>query len=165
MASRLEKSLECMKPHMLLKDGRRPAYFALLDLASKPFWTPEECDKGVVDLVADLKRHRKELHEEAVSLKGKEVGDGWRVFTVCGDGLAQPAEGDCPKIVSLLRRHSSCVSMQCPFQASLVSVLQPRSKVAGHFGPTNFRLRLQFPLSGAEGCWIQCGKERSSYEE
>jgi aspartyl/asparaginyl beta-hydroxylase (cupin superfamily) len=163
MKSRLERSVEAMKPNTLLQDGRRPVYFALLDLPSKPFWRADEL-RGVTELIDDLRSRRDELLEEMKALRGHDFGDGWSVFTVCGDGK-EPREKECSKTLELLRRHSECVSLACPFQATLVSLLQPRGHVSGHFGPTNFRLRIQFPLSDANGCWIQCGKEKSFYED
>lgn len=50
---------------MTFEDGRKPAYFGLLDLESKPFWSAEECDVGTVDLIEDLKRNHEALLEEA----------------------------------------------------------------------------------------------------
>ncbi len=153
-----------MAPNVLLEDGRRPVYFCMLDLPSKPFWNAEEC--GAQELVAVLREHKTKLLEEVQCLRGhgKDHGNGWSVFTVVGDGKP-PATNECPLLISILRQFPSCVSFDCPFQASLISVLGPHGSVKSHFGPTNFRLRLQFLLtSESNGCWLRCGKEESRYD-
>lgn len=141
MMSRFERSLEASRPNTLFEDGRRPVYFALLDLPSKPFWKPDECD-GAVALLQDLQDHAEELRNEVRSLRGKDKGNGWSVFTVCGDGQ-EPAENELPLLISLLRRHPCVSSFTCPFQVEkliwikgvLLSCVFPQASLLSVLGP------------------------------
>jgi hypothetical protein len=119
-ASRFERSLAALASNTLLPDGRRPVYFAFLDLKSRPFWEPSDCDPGVPELLNDLRRNREALLNEVKLVRHqtneKQLGNNWSVLTVFGDGKeASDADASFPVLMSLLRRHK-CVSFRCPFQ-------------------------------------------------
>ena len=170
--SRVERSRERLGRVTVFDDGRKPTYAALLDLPSKPFWRAVEV-AGVPELLAELCELRVALLAEALVLRPsaarKEVestgGGSWSVVTVCENGRWLVSEAQAPVLRGVLERHRATVLTMSLFASCMLSFLEPGGALAPHYGPTNLRLRLQFPLSETRGCRLMCGAEQSDYEE
>ena len=104
--------------------------------------------------------------------------DAWRVFYLMEEGVWDTTNcNQCPILTSLLQNNLRGKLCDCSFGYAYFSRLQPGAQIAPHFGPTNFKLRLQLPLllpsqrsvmsdTDAEffsGCFIQCGGARREY--
>ncbi len=170
--SRLERSLEQLGRVTVLPDGRKPTHATLLDLPSKPFWRADEVSPGVEALLADLRSCRPALLEEALALKERAVRKElesnkgrWSCLAVAENGDMKLEAADLPVLHALLERHSATVLTRWLFSSCLLSYLEAGGRLAAHYGPSNVRLRLQFPLSGVAECRLVCGGEESRYEE
>ena len=175
ISKRLEKTIEMVScgKRFVFEDGRKPGYFGLCDLDSKPFWMADECDDDVLDLINDLKENHDALLAEALQFEKKELceeGEGfrtesngkWFVRKISADGkMSYP--GECPVLEKILKSHP-CVCYETLFSAVIVSYLYPGGCIKPHHGPTNARLRLQYPLRKNESCELYCGEESTKYE-
>lgn len=191
LSDRLRRSVAMVGQRMTFSDGRRPCYFGLLDLESKPFWSAEECQEGTKELIEDLKRNHSVLLEEAkeverlhlarldrrrrlvfgfcfvfcLTWKPRDQGKvqsngGWAVHCVTVEGKMS---GTCPNLLALLERHRHVVCTREMFSACIISILRPGGKIYPHYGPTNLRLRLQYPLTINGACRLYCGGEERDY--
>lgn len=70
----------------------------------------------------------------------------------------------CPVLLALLARHSRVVCAKEMFSACIISILRSGGEIYPHHGPTNLRLRLQYPLSLNEECRIYCGGQERDYK-
>ncbi len=169
--SRVERSREQLGRVTVFPDGRKPTYAALLDLESKPFWRASEA-AGVEALVAELREHRAALLAEAVALRPRgdtkqleSLRDSWSVVAVSENGQWLLSHHQAPVLLGLLERHRGTVLTTSLFASCMLSFLEPGGALAPHYGPSNLRLRLQFPLSEVRGCRLVCGAEESRYED
>ena len=106
--------------------------------------------------------------------------DAWRVFYLMEEGVWDTTNCNrCPILASLLQNNLRGKLCDCSFGYAYFSRLQPGAQIAPHFGPTNFKLRLQLPLllpsqrsvlsesdsasAFFSGCFIQCGGARREY--
>lgn len=166
--SRLEKSLSRVGEIHVFEDGRKPTYVSLLDLDSKPFWTCEEC--GLTALLGDLRSESAALLQEARALREKfgqlkktESKRGrWQIVEV--EGISN-LEHEGPVLSRILAMHSNEILRGVPFASSMFSFLEGNDAIAKHYGPSNVRLRLQFPLCGElDKCRLFCGELESDYK-
>ena len=107
--------------------------------------------------------------------------DAWRVFYLMEEGVWDTTNcNQCPILTSLLQNNLRGKLCDCSFGYAYFSRLQPGAQIAPHFGPTNFKLRLQLPLllpsqrsavmsdtdvEFFSGCFIQCGGARREYHQ
>lgn len=109
--------------------------------------------------------------------------DAWRLFYLMEEGVWNKTNcSKCPVLTSLLQHNLKGKLCECSFGYAYFSRLRPGTDIAPHFGPTNFKLRLQLPLllptqrsaimmqseqpSESEifkGCFIQCGGAKREY--
>lgn len=170
MEDRLSKSFALAGALTVFEDGRKPTYFSVLDLESKPFWSADEID-GMEVLLTDLQQYREQLLVEArvlLSLHGqrKETESKLRMWQIVELDKLDNIEISAPQLNALLSRHAGTLLRQTAFSALMISSLVCSDSISKHYGPSNVRLRLQFPLStNLENCRLYCGKEMSSYEK
>jgi hypothetical protein len=169
--SRVERSRGQLGRVTVFPDGRKPTYAALLDLDSKPFWRASEAP-GVEALVADLCEQRAALLAEAMGLRPHAVTKelesslgSWSVLAVSENGMWLLSAERAPVLRGVLGRHCDTVLTTALFASCMLSFLEAGGALAPHYGPSNLRLRLQFPLSLPQGCRLVCGGEQSRYEE
>ena len=169
LSDRLKRSIDKLGTRFAFRDGRRPEYFGLLELESKPFWTAKQCGPDVEALLATLATKRDALRAEVAAARDAhriardvESNGQWSIRYVSRDGQL---EASAPATLrSILAQHAACVP-SLPFCASIVSFLGPHGKIKPHYGPTNLRLRLQFPLSATDDCRLFCGDEQHAYAD
>lgn len=156
-SERLSKSISHLGRAFVFEDGRRPSYFGLLELSSKPFFLAAET--GAEELVADLRAHKDALLEEALVYehwiaKDTESNAKWSIRYVSRDG---ELVSDAPPLLrEIIERHACCCT-EMPFAAVILSRLEAGGEIQPHYGPTNLRVRLQFPLSPVDECRLVCG--------
>jgi aspartyl/asparaginyl beta-hydroxylase (cupin superfamily) len=169
LSARLKKSVELLGTRQEFEDGRKPMYYALMDLRSKPFYRAHECE-GVEALLKDLHASRALLLEEALSVQalardqGKTQGKGWSVRILSVDGKVDPCTEECPKLMQILLQHP-CVELTHLMAACTFSYLEPGGAINPHHGPVNFKLRVQFPLTDTTACQLFCGNEMTVYPD
>lgn len=169
MSARLQRSIELLGTRQECADGRKPMYYTLVELPSKPFFRADECE-GVPELLKDLRASHEALFAEAMALRemandqGLTQGKDWSVRVLSVDGKVDPCTEKCPVLLSILKQHP-CVLLNHITAACTFSYLESGGAINPHHGPVNVKLRVQYPLTPTEKCVLFCGREESEYPD
>ncbi len=128
--------------------GQSPAVFGIPSLKSQPYWTDEM--KSVLNLIGlraeDIRNEFKQCADFDILQKQKKGNmNEWTAYYLMEEGSWNSINtSKCPVTMAVLSQLPIC---ECTLGYAYFSVLQNGVTVAPHFGVTNCKLRLQFPLN------------------
>lgn len=98
-------------------------------------------------------------------VSNKVASGGWYLFYFINQGVKNNENClKCPRSIKTIESLKTAM-LDCAFGNVLFSILLPGTKIAGHCGPTNARIRCHVPLQIPKGFFISVAGEEKTWQE
>ena len=169
VSTRVRTSME-KSQQIGLYPGQRPNVFAMASIRAKPWWPREtfQTDVDVLESAVNSLRDEFEIaysDKSALWQRNQTPSGQWDIFHFVNQGkLIEQNCKLCPKTFATINRLAHFLRSNVFGNASF-SVVEPKSHIAPHCGPTNIRLRCHVALFVPPGCHMRVHAQSRQWVE
>ncbi|KAL5017020.1 hypothetical protein ScPMuIL_006609 [Solemya velum] len=140
-----------------------PSVFRMRGLCSSPLWKTEKFQSDMNKLVANYENILKEfqvVYESETGWSKNETPTGsWCIYPIINQGdLVEENASMCPQTLETILSLKSLMNLNV-FGNATFSVVNPKTSITDHYGPTNIRIRCHLGLIIPNKCNLRVAGE------
>jgi aspartyl/asparaginyl beta-hydroxylase len=134
-------------------------------LTARPLWEAPCPDAEFLErhwtVINDEFEALQERASHHPTVEGRVQGRGWLSLQLYYGKARSPVLRHFPKTAELLEQVPHCGNA---LGAVFFSILEPKTTIKPHCGPTNTRLRYHLGLNTPPGCWLEVAGQKTSWQ-